>query len=55
MAVVRWNPTLLWRPFQPPWSSFEGLESLRNEMDRLLDSFAGSTPPSGIRESVWTP
>ena len=24
-------------------------------MDRLLESFAGSTQPSGIRESVWTP
>ena len=24
-------------------------------MDRLFESFAGSTPPSGIRESVWTP
>jgi HSP20 family protein len=24
-------------------------------MDRLFESFAGNTPPSGIRESVWTP
>jgi HSP20 family protein len=24
-------------------------------MDWLFDSFAGSTQPSGIRESVWTP
>jgi HSP20 family protein len=24
-------------------------------MDRLFDFFAGSTQPSGIRESVWTP
>src|SRR2546430_16854118 len=55
MAVGRWNPTMPWRPFQQPWSPFEGIESLRNEMDRLLESFAGSTQPSGIRESVWTP
>jgi hypothetical protein len=44
-----------WRPFQQPWSPFEGIELLRNEMDRLFESFAGNTPPSGIRESVWTP
>src|SRR5262249_33036563 len=55
MAVVRWNPTMPWRPFQHPWSPFEGMESLRHEMDRLFESFAGSTPPSGIRESTWTP
>jgi hypothetical protein len=46
MAVVRWNPTMPWRPFQQPWSPFEGLESLRNDMDRLFDFFAGSTQPS---------
>jgi len=55
MAVVRWNPTMPWRPFQQPWSPFEGRESLWDEMDWLFDSFAGSTQPSGIRESVWTP
>ena len=55
MAVVRWNPTMPWRPFQQPWSPFEGLESLRSEMDRLFESYAGATPPSGIWESVWTP
>ncbi len=55
MAVARWNPTMPWRPFQQPWSPFEGIESLRNEMDRLFESFAGSTQPSSIRESVWTP
>ena len=55
MAVVQWNPTLPWRPFQQPWSPFAGLESLRSEMDRLFESYAGHTPPSGIRESVWTP
>jgi HSP20 family protein len=55
MAVARWNPTMPWRPFQQPWSPFEGIESLRNEMDRLYESFAGSTQPSGIRESAWTP
>jgi HSP20 family protein len=55
MAVVQWNPTMPWRPFQQPWSPFEGIESLRHEMDRLFDPFAGSTPPSGIRESAWIP
>jgi HSP20 family protein len=55
MAVVRWNPTMPWRPFQQPWSPFEGLESLRSEMDRFFESYAGHTPPSGIRESGWTP
>ena len=55
MAVVRWNPTMPWRPFQQPWSPFEGSESLRHEMDRLFESFAGSTQPSGIRESEWIP
>jgi len=44
-----------WRPFQQPWSPFEGIESLRNEMDQLFESFAGSTQPSGIRKSAWTP
>jgi HSP20 family protein len=48
MAVARWNPTV-------PWSPFEGIESLRAEMDRLFESFTGSILPSGIRESVWTP
>ena len=55
MAVARWAPTMPWRPFQQPWSPFEGIESLRNEMDRLFESFAGSPQPSGIRESTWTP
>jgi HSP20 family protein len=55
MAVVRWNPPMPWRPFQQPWSPFEGIESLRNEMDQLFESFAGNTQPSSIRESVWTP
>src|SRR5207237_5826891 len=55
MAVARWNPTMPWRPFQQPWSPLEGVESLRNEMDQLFESFAGSTQPSGIRESAWTP
>jgi HSP20 family protein len=55
MAVVQWNPTMPWRPFQQPWSFFEGLESLRHEMDRLFESFAGNTQPSGIRQSEWMP
>ena len=53
MAVVQWNPTMPWRPFQQPWSPFEGLESLRHEMDRLFESFAGNTQPSSIRQSEW--
>jgi HSP20 family protein len=55
MAVVRWNPTMPWRPFQQPWSPFEGVESLRHEMDRLFESFAGSPQPSGICASEWRP
>src|SRR5215831_9430655 len=55
MAVVRWNPAMPSRPFQQPWSPFEGIESLRHEMDRLFESFAGSPPPSGIRRSEWMP
>jgi HSP20 family protein len=55
MAVVRWNPTMPWRPFQQPWSPFEGVESLRHEMDQLFESFAGNTQPSGIRQSEWMP
>src|SRR5207247_1346462 len=51
----RWNPTMPWRPFQQPWSPLEGIASLRNEMDQLYESFVGSTQPSGIRESAWTP
>src|SRR5262249_44205494 len=55
MAVVRWHPTLPSRPFQQPWSPLEGIESLRHEMDRLFEAFAGSPPPSGIRQSEWMP
>jgi len=55
MAVVRWNPTMPSRPFQQPWSPFTGIESLRHDMDRLFESFVGTTQPSIIRESLWTP
>ena len=55
MAVVRGHPTMPSRPFQQPWSPFEGLESLRNEMDRLFEIFAGTTQPSGIQQSAWMP
>jgi len=44
-----------WRPFQQPWRPFEGIEPLCHEMDRLFEPFAGSTQPSGIRESEWIP
>src|SRR5262245_66118233 len=55
MAVVRWHPTMPWRPFQQLWSPFKGIESFRHEMDRLFEPFAGSPQPSGIRESEWIP
>jgi HSP20 family protein len=55
MAVVRWTPMLPWRPSQQSWSPFEGLESLRTEVDRLFDSYFGHAQPSDTREAVWSP
>jgi HSP20 family protein len=55
MALVRWNPTLPWRPSQQAWSPVEGIESLRTEMDRLFDAFFGSAQPSSTREALWSP
>jgi HSP20 family protein len=55
MAVVQGYRPMPWRPFQQPWSPYEGIELLRNEMDRVFESFVGNTQPSGIRESVWAP
>jgi HSP20 family protein len=46
---------MLSRPFRQPWSPFEGIESLRHEMDRLFEAFVGHTQPSGIRQSEWMP
>jgi HSP20 family protein len=55
MALVRWNPTLPWRPSQESWSPFTGMESLRAEMDHLFNSFLGSMPSSDVQESLWYP
>ena len=55
MALVRWNPTMPWRPFQEPWSPFTGMESLRAEMDHLFNAFLGTMPSSGTQESLWYP
>jgi HSP20 family molecular chaperone IbpA len=55
MALVRWNPTMPWRPSQEPWSPFGGIESLRAEMDRLFESFFGTMQPSGSSEALWYP
>ena len=55
MALVRWNPTMPWRPSQESWSPFTGMESLRAEMDHLFNSFLGTMPPSGAQESLWYP
>ena len=55
MALVRWNPTMPWRPSQESWSPFTGMESLRAEMDHLFNSFLGTMPSSGAQESLWYP
>jgi HSP20 family protein len=55
MALVRWNPTMPWRPSQESWSPFTGMESLRAEMEHLFNSFLGSMPSSGTQESLWYP
>jgi HSP20 family protein len=55
MALVRWNPTMPWRPSQETWSPMAGMESLRTEMDRLFDTFFGTMQPSGTHESLWYP
>jgi HSP20 family protein len=53
MALARWNPMMPWRPSQEPWSPFTGMESLRSEMDQLLNSFFGTTPAARANESLW--
>jgi HSP20 family protein len=55
MALVRWNPTMPWRPSQDLWSPFEGIESLRAGMDQLFNSLLGTMQPSGAQESLWYP
>ena len=55
MALVRWNPTMPWRPSQESWSPFTGMESLRAELDHLFNSFLGSMPSSGTQEPLVSP
>ena len=55
MALARWNPMMPWRPSQEPWSPFTGMESLRSEMDQVLNSFFGTMPAAGAHEALWYP
>jgi HSP20 family protein len=55
MALVQWHPTRPWRPFQQSWSPVEGMESLRAELERIVDAYFGNTPPSSGRASLWSP
>ena len=55
MALARWNPMMPWRPSQEPWSSFTGMESLRSEMDQVLNSFFGTMPVAGANAALWYP
>jgi HSP20 family protein len=55
MALVRWNPLMPWQPSPQAWSPFEGIASLRTEVERLCDSFFGTGQPAGTREAVWYP
>ena len=48
MALVRWNPMMLWRPTQDPWSPFTG-------MDRLFHTYFGNMLSSGAAESLGYP
>jgi len=48
MALVRWNPMMLWRPIQDPWSPFTG-------MDRLFNTYFGNMLSSGASESLGYP
>ena len=55
MALARWNPMMPWRPSQEPWSPFTGMESLRSEMDQVLNAFFGTMPAAGANEVLWSP
>ena len=55
MALVRWNPMMLWRPAQDPWSPYTGIASLRTEMDRLFNMYFGNMLSSGAAESLGYP
>ena len=52
MALMRWNPIMLWRPTQDPWSPFTGVASLRTEMERLFNPYFGNMPSFGPSESL---
>ena len=55
MALMRWNPMMLWRPTQEPWSPFTGIASLRTEMDRLFNTYFENMLSSAASESLWNP
>jgi HSP20 family protein len=55
MALARWNPMMPWRPSQEPWSPFTGMESLRSEMDQVLNAFFGTMPAAEANEALWYP
>lgn len=55
MALMRYTPTMPWRPSQQSWSPMEGIGSLRAEMDRLFDSFFGNMQPAGAGDTLWSP
>jgi HSP20 family protein len=55
MALMRYTPTMPWRPSQQSWSPMEGLGSLRAEVDRLFDTFFGNVPSAGAGDSPWSP
>ena len=55
MALMRYTPTMPWRPSQQSWSPFEGIGSLRAEMDRLFDSFFGTMQHADAGDSLWFP
>jgi HSP20 family protein len=55
MALMRWNPMMLWRPTQEPWRPFTGIASLRTEMDRLFNTYFENMLASGASESLRYP
>ena len=48
MALMRWNPMMLWGPTQAPWSPFTG-------MDRLFHTYFGNMLSSDAAESLGYP
>jgi HSP20 family protein len=55
MALMRYTPTMPWRPSQQSWSPMEGIDSLRAQVDRLFDSFFGTMQPAGATDALWSP